>query len=225
VPTTRTPEATRERLLNAAAQLFAESGFHGTTARDIAQRGGVNLAAGHYHFGSKKELYLEVLRAEFAKVRREMSRRRVIRSQTELDRLSRQELMDLLSTRTEVMMAMLVGPPPSLHSTLMQREMCDPSEALPVIVAEFIEPMLDELKQVLQRLAPELDAATIESCAFSMVGQALFYRFTMPAWLHMKNRGSYPRDLARTAAAHITEFSLGGLDRLAAQRHRRQRAK
>ncbi|MBI3782786.1 MAG: CerR family C-terminal domain-containing protein [Deltaproteobacteria bacterium] len=222
--TQRGPEATRERLLQAAANLFAERGFHGTTARDIAGRGAVNLAAGHYHFGSKKDLYLEVLRAEFSKVRRELSRRRVIRPPAELDRLSRPQLMKLLLTRTEVMMAMLIGPPPSLHSTLMQREMCDPSEALPVIVAEFIQPMMEELEQILQRLAPGIGAEVVESCAFSMVGQALFYRFTMPAWLHIKRRTSYPRDLARTVAAHITEFSLGGLERLAHQ-HGRQGAK
>lgn len=215
---------TRDRLLSAAAQLFAERGFHATTARDIAQRGGVNLAAGHYHFGSKKDLYLEVLRAEFSKVRDELVRRGATRSQAELDRLSRPELMRLLRTRSEVMMEMLVGPPPSLHSTLMQREMCDPSEALPVIVAEFIEPMLQELQQVLVRLAPQLDEQTIEQCAFSMIGQALFYRFTMPAWLHMKRRRGFPRGFARRAAEHLTEFSLGGLERLAAQQRSKRRA-
>src|SRR2546422_4120500 len=36
-----------------------------------------------------------------------------------------------------------IGPPPGLHGTLMQREMCDPSEALPVIVEEFIRPVTD----------------------------------------------------------------------------------
>src|SRR5256885_3785765 len=43
-------------------------------------------------------------------------------------------LVDLLRARIKVMLDLLIGPPPGLHGTLMQREMCDPSEALPVIV-------------------------------------------------------------------------------------------
>ena len=62
------PQATRRRILAAASELFAERGFHGTTMRDIAERARVNLAAAHYHFGSKQALYLEVLRGEFAKL-------------------------------------------------------------------------------------------------------------------------------------------------------------
>src|SRR5262249_56597881 len=61
----RSPDQTRQRLLAAASELFAAQGYHGTTVREIAQRAGVNLAAGNYHFGSKRELYLEVLRAYF----------------------------------------------------------------------------------------------------------------------------------------------------------------
>ena len=55
-------------MIAAASALFAERGFHGTTVRDIAQRARVNLAAGHYHFGSKETLYLEVLRVQFADI-------------------------------------------------------------------------------------------------------------------------------------------------------------
>ena len=57
-----------EAILEAALEFFVERGFHGTTVRDIAQRAHVNLAAGHYHFGSKETLYLEVLRAQFARL-------------------------------------------------------------------------------------------------------------------------------------------------------------
>lgn len=71
----RSDANTRQRLIAAASELFAERGFHGTTARDIARRARVNLAAGHYHCGSKKELYLEVLREQFATIRAVLARR------------------------------------------------------------------------------------------------------------------------------------------------------
>ena len=52
----------RERLLEAACQAFAEHGFQHATVRDICRRADLNLGAINYHFGSKRELYAEVLR-------------------------------------------------------------------------------------------------------------------------------------------------------------------
>ena len=51
--------STRERILGAAEELFAEQGFS-TSLRRITASAGVNLAAVNYHFGSKDELIREV---------------------------------------------------------------------------------------------------------------------------------------------------------------------
>lgn len=56
---------TRWKLLQAATEVFAEVGYHAATTRAISQRAGVNLAAIHYHFGDKAELYREVFRVPF----------------------------------------------------------------------------------------------------------------------------------------------------------------
>lgn len=47
---------TRERILDAAESLFIERGFAATSLRAIASLAEVNLAATHYHFGSKEGL-------------------------------------------------------------------------------------------------------------------------------------------------------------------------
>jgi TetR/AcrR family transcriptional regulator, regulator of cefoperazone and chloramphenicol sensitivity len=222
-----TPEArrsTKDRLIAAAAELFAEHGFHGTTMRDIAERAGANLAASNYHYGSKKALYLEVLRVQFTHVRAELRRRGAAPPPAQLDRLTRAQLVDVLRSRLRVFLNLLIGPPPSLHGTLMHREMCDPSEALPDIVREFIEPMVAEMTAIVGHLAPHLDRDGAERAANSITGQALFYRFTMPAMLHMKALKSYPRGLARKLADHITDFSLGALERGSDSRVRRRHA-
>ena len=49
-------EETRTRILDAAEELFVEMGFAAASLRAIASRAGVNLAAAHYHFGSKEGL-------------------------------------------------------------------------------------------------------------------------------------------------------------------------
>ncbi|MEA5593343.1 TetR/AcrR family transcriptional regulator [Rivularia sp. UHCC 0363] len=53
---------TKEQILNVAERLFAEKGFAGTTLRNVIREAGVNIAAVHYHFGSKEELFIAVLR-------------------------------------------------------------------------------------------------------------------------------------------------------------------
>src|SRR5438093_8933190 len=103
--------ATKDRLLTAAAALFAEHGFHGTTVRDIAARARVNVAAGNYHYGSKKALYLAVLRAQFAEIRTVLRERGASRSAVQLARLSRAQLRTLLRARVNVMLDLLIGPP------------------------------------------------------------------------------------------------------------------
>lgn len=59
----RDTEATREALIDAATELFAERGFDGTRVDQIAQTAGVNKAMISYHFGGKKRLYNEILAA------------------------------------------------------------------------------------------------------------------------------------------------------------------
>jgi AcrR family transcriptional regulator len=51
-------QETRQRLLAAAAEVFAEKGFWETTHAEICQRAHANTAAVNYHFGSKENLYV-----------------------------------------------------------------------------------------------------------------------------------------------------------------------
>jgi len=53
---------TRERILSAAAQLFAEYGFASTSMPAIAERSGITAGAIYRHFASKAELLLEVVK-------------------------------------------------------------------------------------------------------------------------------------------------------------------
>jgi AcrR family transcriptional regulator len=217
--------ATKDRLLAAATELFAERGFHGTTIRDIAERAAVNVAAGNYHYGSKKALYLEVLRGQFAEIRARLARGGAVRSPEQLRRLPRAAVRQLLQRRLKVMLDLLIGPPPGAHAMLVMREMCDPSEALSVIVREFIEPMVAEMAAIVSHLEPALGAKALERTVFSVMGQAIFYRFNMPAVLRLLGLPAYPRGFAAELAEHITEYSLGGMARVAATRPRGRRAR
>jgi AcrR family transcriptional regulator len=52
----RTPSSTQVRLLDAAERLIGERGVDAVSLRAINAEAGGNVAAAHYHFGSKEEL-------------------------------------------------------------------------------------------------------------------------------------------------------------------------
>jgi TetR/AcrR family transcriptional regulator, regulator of cefoperazone and chloramphenicol sensitivity len=220
----QTPEATKSRLLAAAGDLFAEKGFHGTKVRDIAARAGVNVAAGNYHFGSKKELYLEVVRAQFARMHERIAKMGAALEPVDLGELGRPELLRLLRVRLEVMLEMLMGTGgDDVHARLMMREMAEPSEALTTIVREMAQPLVEETRQIIGHLRPELDRGQVERISLSVAGQIHFYRFMMPALLEMLGMRSYSRAFLGEVVEHVFEFSLGGMDRLAAGRRKGRR--
>ncbi|MBI4784047.1 MAG: TetR/AcrR family transcriptional regulator [Oscillatoriophycideae cyanobacterium NC_groundwater_1537_Pr4_S-0.65um_50_18] len=76
---------TKEQILTVAERLFAEHGFTGTTLRNVVSEARVNLAAVHYHFGSKEELFRAVV-ARFARpvVERELRLLSELKSRSEL---------------------------------------------------------------------------------------------------------------------------------------------
>jgi AcrR family transcriptional regulator len=66
-----TAAPTRERLLDSAERRFAENGFDGASLRTITAEARANLAAVHYHFGSKEDLFLAVLERRLDPINRE----------------------------------------------------------------------------------------------------------------------------------------------------------
>jgi len=64
----RDAAATRDALLAAGAELFAERGYDGVRVAAIAETAGVNKAMISYHFGGKRQLYLAIVKATFGEI-------------------------------------------------------------------------------------------------------------------------------------------------------------
>lgn len=57
------PEERRQQILRCARTLFTERGYEGVSIADVAATAGVTSALIHHYFGSKRQLYLAVVRA------------------------------------------------------------------------------------------------------------------------------------------------------------------
>ena len=75
-PATRSRENTRARLLEAAAQVFAEVGLDGASVEAVCERAGFTRGAFYSNFESKDELFL-MLAASVSEVRVNAVRTRV----------------------------------------------------------------------------------------------------------------------------------------------------
>ncbi|RCV89795.1 TetR/AcrR family transcriptional regulator [Billgrantia montanilacus] len=64
--TTRDPEQTRLRIMEAATDLFVEQGFSSVTMSQLASAAGVTKSLIHHHFGSKEKLWEAVKEHAFA---------------------------------------------------------------------------------------------------------------------------------------------------------------
>lgn len=65
----------KERILDAAEELFAQRGFYGVSLRDITQAARVDVALVGYHFGGKRELFTAVFERRAEVLNRERMER------------------------------------------------------------------------------------------------------------------------------------------------------
>lgn len=70
-PVTRDPEATRDAILSAATDEFAQHGLAGARVDRIAERAGINKRMLYYYFGQKEGLFLAVLEGAYQRIREE----------------------------------------------------------------------------------------------------------------------------------------------------------
>jgi len=135
-----TDTSTRDKILNAAEQLFAIQGFAGTSLRAIIKEAGVNTAAAHYHFGSKEGVIEAVMLRRGQPVNEERLRL--------LDDLEKAHPTGELPVR-DVVMAFLA---PAIQT--MQRP--DHKRVLPRLMARAISEPGDELMAIKQKVFGEI---------------------------------------------------------------------
>jgi AcrR family transcriptional regulator len=72
VATTEKGGETRRRIIDAARSAFGERGYGATSMNDLIAAAGVTKGGFYFHFASKRELAVEVIRADQARMRAEV---------------------------------------------------------------------------------------------------------------------------------------------------------
>jgi TetR/AcrR family transcriptional regulator, regulator of cefoperazone and chloramphenicol sensitivity len=206
-------DTTRERITEAAGEMFAERGFDGTTVRDICQRAGANVAAVNYYFGDKQRLYVEaVVRAH--RWRMEQAPLPDWSEGTPAET----KLADFIST---FLRRVLTGPEDTWHTKLIMREIGHPTAACAELVQSSIRPQFEILLSILRELLPsDVSAERLRLTGFSIVGQCLFYHFADPVIRNLLTSKEYTELDVAKLAQHILDFSLSSIWRPVRQEHK-----
>lgn len=200
---------TRRQLLEAAGEVFAESGFRDATVREICRRAGANIAAVNYHFGDKETLYAEVLRYSHKKALEKYPPLLGVANDAPAEKKLRAFILSLL-------LRIFDKGPTAWHGKLMSREMIEPTAALDLLVEERIRPMSNQLWQIVSELLDcPVDDERVRQCSFSIVSQCTFYHHCSPVLCRLYPK-QQPLDAAgiETLADHITRFSLAAMRHL-----------
>jgi TetR/AcrR family transcriptional regulator, regulator of cefoperazone and chloramphenicol sensitivity len=199
----------KERLIEAAGEIFARRGYRGATIRDICKKAGAHVGAVNYHFRDKKGLFADVL--EHA---RQWSVRKYPPDAGLGPNASSEER--LRAFIRSFLLRVLGQGVPDWHGQLIARETGEPSEALSQMVRSSIHPLYIYLSDIVRELlAAESDATddanlTTFLCAMSVTSQCLQY-FTSAHVIAALCPSSFDITDIDGLTDHITRFSLGGI--------------
>jgi AcrR family transcriptional regulator len=196
---------TRQRIIEAACDAFAEKGYRGATIAEICRRARVNIALVNYHFRDKKSLY----RAVWQHAGDQASALYpfdggVVPGAPASERL-RGHIHALVQRMTDS------GRLGCFHR-LHMLETAKPNPFIDDVVRKIRQPHREQLFAVLRELlGSRATALDVERCETSVIGQCLSVRLRQ-RWQKANGTAALTGKEARAYADHITRFSLAGIE-------------
>lgn len=204
-----TLDPTSERLLLEAERLFATKGYAAVSVREITSAAETNTAAINYHFGSKKNLYMEVFRQRWLP--------RAHRTMAKLTPLLDEPNLTKEQIVRAAINAFWTGPLARsseefyIHGTLIHREMHNRTEVWDMVIREAIEPFYDLLYRLFHRVEPDTGRGKVILNCMSMFSQLVFFSHARPIAQRVFD-GDTPEMSESVLVEHIAEFCMHGMD-------------
>jgi AcrR family transcriptional regulator len=207
------PEPARARILQTAAELFAEHGYASTSVRKICEAAQVNVAMVNYYFHSKEELHLAAF--DHARDLADASAPTV----AEASAAANLPPVEQLRLAIEALVSdMLRSGPASLFSRLVARELIEPTAAIHKLAERNVRPQHALFTGLVRGVVGDaMPAAVVQKCVFSVIGQAVFYARSRIVHELVAPEITYDQTGIAAIASHVAQFSLAALAGMRAQ--------
>ena len=169
-----TVSTTKESLLLTAGELFAEHGMEGTSIRTIAEKCKANVAAVNYHFGTKDNLYMVVIRHVLEQSRCYRAEE-LLKHKQEWGNDPVKCAEALYRIVEEHIQQYFTGIHPRWYGRIFMHIMLKPSPAIWEIMEELVMPNINALRGVLQCCRPGMSMEEADLWVDSLMGQLIHY--------------------------------------------------
>jgi len=190
---------TRERLLEAAGEVFAQRGFREATIREICEKAKANVAAVNYHFGDKDALYAAVLRS------------------CAVPPFEQAPASALPAERLRGFVRAVLGRffdtgRPAWLGRLIAQEMIEPTKALDQLIDAQIRPNSERLRSIVRELiGRDIDDQELWRCTFSVAAQWVFYFHNRQIVKRLNPGQQFGAEDIEILADHIVKFAVTAL--------------
>ena len=178
-------EHTRQRLLDAAIELFGERGYESASTRAIARRAGVSLPALQYYFGGKEGLHRACAEyiTEDVRTRLDPAAERV-RLALARPGLTRTELLELLRAVVEPFLEGLATERPESWALFFARAQGEQTAAFEAIFQQIGGRLLAIVMEIVSRILERpAQSPEVAIRAVVIVGQLTLVRRARPVML------------------------------------------
>lgn len=195
---------TKERILHAAEDLFAQHGFAGTSLRQVTSRADVNIAAVNYHFGSKENLVQEVFKHRMD----EMSQKRLIALSETIAR-DPADLNGILLAFIQPALALTLDRHGASFVRVLARAYAEKNDGLRNFLSENYGQVLREFAKAIAACLPQLSK---EELYWRMDFTAGALTYAMADFgLIRRQPGVSEKAHCEKAAQHLITFAQAGL--------------
>ena len=190
-----TPGA-RERLLEAAIDIFGRHGYEAATTRMITAEAGANIAAIPYYFGGKEGLYgavishvAEIFNQEIGGLLEDIQ---ILSCSGDLDR---KRALAKLQQLIEKLIQLVVGSSQGQRfARIIMREQTYPSGDYDQIYSGFMEPVLNTMAMLVMAASGEHSEQRAKLRSMAILGQVLAFRFARETIVRSLNLQGYNRE-------------------------------
>lgn len=203
---------TKERILAAAEQLFADEGFHNASLRAITSEANANVAAVNYHFGSKEALLEAVFERRLVPLNR--LRREWLESVRAEARAAgqRPRPREVLRAFIEPTLAFRDSSPGAAGFVrLVGRAIAEPDDTLRRIFMRQMEPIFFLLYDILQEALPQLTPDVLFWRLHFSLG-AMSHTMCMAGRFQLLPAGVAPPNDAASLTTLVLDFITAGME-------------